>query len=109
MNMHKVGPTFGTLAALILVGGLAVLGAQEAQNPIEGQLQSVDPDTMSLVVLTADGAEHQFLYTAETEVIGAQEGAEGLASQTGREVTVHWAAGEEEGQLNTATAIEIRS
>ena len=74
-------------AVVIVAGSLAVLGAQEPAS-MEGELVQVDPDAMTFSIQDADGAEHEFTYTADTEVVGAESGVAGLASWTGQQVLV---------------------
>jgi len=95
-KMHRLGVV--ALAVLFSVGLMAA--AAQAPNPLEGQLDSVDPDAMTFVVV-ADGQAWEIAYTAETQVTGAGESTEGLAAATGQRVRVEW---DENG---TATKIAI--
>ena len=76
-------------------------GAQ-AQKPesATGELKSVDAQKMTLTL--ANG--QTFQYTSSTKVTGAQGGVAGLASMSGREVTVDY---ETKGADRIATMITI--
>lgn len=66
----------------------------------KGELKSVDTAKMTLTL--ADG--QTFQYTKSTKVTGAQGGVSGLASMSGREVTIDF---ETKGADRVATAITI--
>ena len=63
-------------------------GASQAQKPesAKGELKSVGAQKMTLTL--ANG--QTFQYTSSTKVTGAQGGAAGLASMSGREVTIDY-------------------
>jgi hypothetical protein len=77
---------------------------QEAHLRAEGELIRVDTDTNMLTIRTEDGTEMEFSYTEDTEIIGALEGAAGLATETGSEVTVHYA---QDGDARKAVRVEV--
>ena len=104
--MKRAKQVFAAAAVLVFVGSLAIVNA--GANSIAGELSQVDAEAMTLVVVAADGAEHQFSYTADTEVTGAQEGSAGLASKAGMQVIVHWSDTAEEDQPRVATKIEVQ-
>jgi Protein of unknown function (DUF1344) len=62
--------------------------AAQAQKPesAKGELKSVDAQKMTL---TLDSGQ-TFQYTSSTKVTGAQGGVAGLASMSGREVTIDY-------------------
>lgn len=67
--------------------------APRAQQPetatmVEGQLQSVNATTKTLVVKTAAGKEETLRYDDSTKVTGGQSGIAGLANSKGTDVTV---------------------
>jgi hypothetical protein len=74
----------------------------QAQKPesATGELKSVDAQKMTLTL--ANG--QTFQYTSSTKVTGAQGGVAGLASMSGREVTVDY---ETKGADRIATMITI--
>ena len=75
--------------------------------PIQGDIVRVDADAKLLVVKPAEGADVEFTYNDSTEIVGAQEGAAGLATMKAGKVTVHYTeAGEK--KVKTATKIEIQ-
>jgi hypothetical protein len=73
-----------------------------AQKPesATGELKSVDAQKMTLTL--ANG--QTFQYTSSTKVTGAQGGVAGLASMSGREVTINYSA---KGADRVATAITV--
>jgi len=73
--------------------------AQKSQSA-KGELKSVDTDKMTLML--ANGQTFQF--TTSTKVTGAQGGAAGLASMSGREVMIDY---EMKGADRVATAITV--
>jgi hypothetical protein len=75
--------------------------AQKTQSA-KGELKSVDTEKMTLTL--ANG--QTFQYTKATKVTGAQGGAAGLASMSGRELTIDY---EMKGADRVATAITVAS
>ena len=107
--MNNIQRTLITLAALfVVVGSLTVFGAQESMS-VEGELLSVDTEAMTFAIRASDASEHVFAYTAETEVIGAQEGAAGLSTMTGQQLVIEYELSTQEGDAALATKIEVRS
>jgi hypothetical protein len=74
----------------------------QAQKPesAKGELKSVDAQKMTLTL--ANG--QTFQYTSATKVTGAQGGVAGLASMSGREVTIDF---ETKGADRIATMITV--
>ena len=74
----------------------------QAQKPesATGELKSVDAQKMTLTLANGE----TFQYTSSTKVSGAQGGVAGLASMSGREVTVDY---ETKGADRIATMITI--
>ena len=83
-------------------GGAAPAAAGQAQKSesAKGELKSVDATKMTLTL--ANG--QTFQYTSATKVTGAQGGVAGLASASGREVTIDF---EMKGADRIATAITV--
>jgi hypothetical protein len=77
-------------------------GGGQAQKPetAKGELKSVDTAKMTLTL--ANGQTFQF--TSSTKVTGAQGGVAGLASMSGREVTIDY---ETKGADRIATMITV--
>lgn len=77
-------------------------GGGQAQKPetAKGELKSVDTAKMTLTL--ANG--QTFQYTSATKVTGAQGGVAGLASMSGREVTIDY---ESKGADRVATMITV--
>ena len=76
--------------------------ASQAQKPesATGELKSVDAQKMTLTL--ANG--QTFQYTSSTKVTGAQGGVAGLATMSGREVTIDY---ETKGADRIATMITV--
>jgi len=104
----------------VAIAGLISIGSVAAQQPsappseqeraktpepVTGELVSIAADTKTLVVKTAADKEMTFNYTDQTEIVGADKGAAGLATATGSQVTVHYTV---RGTSNVAAKIEVR-
>jgi len=103
---------FVACAAVAFMMGMSHLRAQQpdqqrADQPMvaHGQLVSVDADAQTLTVKASGGDTMVFHYTARTQVTGAQERVEGLATMAGATVTVQY-TGEKNNLV--ATAIEVQ-
>ena len=99
-------PTLAVLSVLVLFAGLILTQptlalAQEKAQIAEGELVKVDAAAKTLSVKTAKG-EMEFRYNEQTQVIGAEGGTEGLATQSGAQVKVHFDAA-----TKTASRIEV--
>src|SRR5258705_13610710 len=99
-------PTLAVLSVFVLFARLMLVQpvptqAQEKTQIVEGELAKVDATAKTLSVKTSTG-EMQFRYNDRTQVIGAEGGVEGLATQSGTPVTVHFAVASK-----TATRIEV--
>jgi hypothetical protein len=112
----KVVRTFVAVA----IAGLISIGSVAAQQsapppsdqeraktpePVVGELVSVAADTKTLVVKTSGDKEMTFTYSDQTEIVGADTGAAGLATATGSMVTVHYTM---RGTTNVAVKIEVK-
>jgi hypothetical protein len=85
-------------------------GAPSAQakpqaQTARGELSSIDAAAKMLTIKPTDGAEQKFTYNDETKVTGARGGVAGLATQSGKEVVVHFMA---QGPNRVATEIEVQ-
>ncbi len=117
--MNKIARTFVALTlALALTGFVATFAAVAPQQPggqdqaqqqsaqtLSGTLMSVDPDAQTFIVQDAGGNQVTFHYDDQTEVAGAEQSIEGLASQSGTQVTVTF---EQQESARMATKIEIQ-
>ena len=120
-----------TLGALALVSyiGLQPAFADQAQNPpsapgaqapapqapaaqapaqksesAKGELRSVDTAKKTLTIAAEGGPAQVFQYTDTTKVTGARDGFEGLATMSGRQVTVQYTM---KGADRIATSVEV--
>ncbi len=111
----KVARTFVAvaIAGLISIGSVAAqqstppAGEQErakTPEPVTGELVSIAADTKTLVVKTGADKEMTFTYSDQTEIMGADKGAAGLATAKGSMVTVHYTV---RGTTNVAAKIEV--
>jgi hypothetical protein len=99
-------PTLAVLSVLVLFAGLVLTQptlalAQEKAQIVEGELAKVDAAAKTLSVKTSKG-EMEFRYNDQTQISGAEGGVEGLATQSGAPVRVHFDAASK-----TATKIEV--
>ena len=99
-------PTLAVLSLLVLFAGLIVVQPalaqeQEKASIVQGELSKVDPASKTLWVKT-DKGEMEFKYNDQTQISGAEGGAEGLATHSGAPVKVHFDAASK-----TATRIEV--
>ena len=100
-------PTLAVLSVLVLFAGLILAqpalaqAAQEKAQIAEGELVKVDAAAKTLSVKTSKG-EMEFRYNDQTQISGAEGGVEGLATQSGAPVKVHFDAASK-----TATKIEV--
>ena len=74
-------------------------GGQKAETA-KGELKSVDAAKMTLTLASGE----TFQYNDQTRVTGAQGGVAGLASASGRQVTIQFTA---KGADRIATSIEV--
>ena len=77
----------------------AQAGAQKSESA-KGELKSVDAVKMTLTLASGE----TFQYNDQTKVTGAQGGVAGLASMSGRQVTIQYTA---KGADRIATSIEV--
>ena len=69
-----------------------------------GELKSVDGVKKTVTLAAERGPSQTFLYTDTTTVTGAQGGPEGLATMSGRQVTIQYNI---KGANRIATSIEV--
>ena len=78
----------------------APAGQAQKSETAKGELKSVDTDKMTLTLASGE----TFQFTSSTKVTGAQGGVAGLASMSGREVTIDY---ESKGADRIATMITV--
>ncbi len=78
----------------------APAGQAQKSETAKGELKSVDTDKMTLTLASGE----TFQFTSSTKVTGAQGGVAGLASMSGREVTIDYSM---KGADRVATAITV--
>jgi hypothetical protein len=91
----------GTVAALLASASFAA----EAVNAVHGTISKIDSGAKTIVVKTADGAEHTFHVVANTTVHGTEAGAKDAfhGLKEGTEVVAHYTA---KGAENTAVEVD---
>ena len=82
------------------------MGDEQASSELvaRGELLKVDTTGQTFTIKQPNNEEMQFQYNSSTKVEGSQNGVQGLSSETGTRVTVHYR--EQSGQ-RLATRIEI--
>ncbi len=103
--------------ALALAGITTAAVAAQSESPAKfeatasqdsmvakGELQKVDTQKQIFTIKTSSGEELQFSYNDSTKVEGSSQGVQGLSSQSGTQVTVHY---KEESGRRMATSIEV--
>ncbi len=95
----RLSAVFTALIALTMTIGIANALAQDVSHWVTGVVKSVDKDTKTVVIKSADGTEHTIKYTGDTVVKGSKDAAKGtekagvdtyLAAKTGSQVTVKY-------------------
>jgi len=82
------------------------LGQAQAATTATGEVTDVDTKTKTITVKTVTGPEMKFKYDDATKIGGAEKGAAGLATMTGKTVIIQY---KKDGQSNLASNIEVRS
>ena len=77
----------------------------KSPEPVTGEVVSINTETKTLVVKTTPDSDMKFSYSDETEIVGADKGAAGLATKTGSIVTVTY---DVHGTANIALKIEVK-
>ena len=113
--MNVMRACISLTAAVFLVTPVAVAQQQprdrqqqekpKTLEPVTGELLSVDADSKTAVIKTAGDVEMKFSFSEETEIIGADKGASGLAASSGATLTVTY---QQHGTANVATRIEVK-
>jgi hypothetical protein len=107
-----------TCIALIIASGAAPVAASAQQpsppaaqherakdpEPITGEIVSVNTGDKTLTVKNGADSVIKFSFSEETEIVGADKGAEGLATKAGTNVTVTYTV---HGTANVAVKIEV--
>jgi Cu/Ag efflux protein CusF len=102
---------FLSLGPAVAAAGQAAPGGPpaaqaQAQKPekASGELRSVDTAKKTLTISAGGGAQQVFQYTDDTKVTGASGGVAGLATMSGRQVTIEFTM---KGADRVATSIEV--
>jgi hypothetical protein len=82
------------------------LGQSQAATTATGEITDVDSKNKTLTLKTAAGSEMKFKWDDATKVSGSQKDAAGLATSTGRQVTIQY---KRDGQSNMASSIEVHA
>jgi hypothetical protein len=82
----------------------APAGDAQKSETARGELKSVDSTKKTLTIKPETGADMVFMYNDDTKITGAQNGAAGLATMSGRQLTVHYTM---KGTDRIASAVEV--
>ena len=93
-----LGVILGLMSILVCCQTLA---AEDLTHMMKGVVKSVDKDTKTMVVKTADGTEHTVKWTDKTTIEGGKDVGEGVAE--GSKVSVKYT---EKGGEKTAVAVK---
>ena len=103
-----------SVVALTMVLSLAgPMGAAALQTPapapapapmFEGELLNIDATAKWITVKGAGDREMKFTFTDRTQIVGATDGVQGLATKKGTRVKVQYTT---QGENHTATRIEV--
>ena len=94
----------GSVLALPLQQTPPQQAREKTPEPVTGTLASIDTDGRTLVLRSAEDTEMKFAFSEETEIVGADKGASGLAAVSGATVTVTYQI---HCTANVATKIEV--
>ena len=72
------------------IPGASSAQAKPQAQIARGELTSIDAAAKMLTLKPAEGAEQKFQYNDDTKVTGARGGVAGLATQSGKQVVVHF-------------------
>jgi hypothetical protein len=78
--------------------------AKAQTQTARGELSNIDATAKMLTIKPTDGAEQKFQYNDDTKVTGARGGVAGLATQSGKQIVVHFTM---QGANRVATEIEV--
>jgi len=97
----------GSVVVLLSLS-LAAIAADDVVSAVSGTVKKVDSAAKTIVVKTADGAEHTFHFVGRTAVHGAEKTGEALKDafhgvKEGSEVAVHYTA---KGTEETAEEVD---
>src|SRR5579872_1311878 len=97
----------GSVVVLLSLS-LAAIAADDVVSAVSGTVKKVDSAAKTIVVKTADGAEHTFQFVGHTAVHGADKVTAGAKDayhglKEGSEVVVHYTA---EGSKETAQEVD---
>jgi hypothetical protein len=100
LHSNRLNLVIAVLMAFVFTLGVSNTPAQDdVFHIVKGVVKSVDKDTKTVVVKTADGTEHTIKYTDSTVVKGSKDAAKGtetasvdtyLAAKTGAQVSVKY-------------------
>ncbi len=112
-NPWKVIPLLLLATAFTTVNAVPAPIKSPAGMPLEaaenhmmqGELVKVDTDKQTFTIKLENGEEIQFQYDSNTKVEGRENGVQGLSTESGSHLTVHYT---ERSGKRMATRIEIK-
>jgi len=91
----------GTMAVIVVIGAWQGASGQDVVHLLKGVVKSVDKDSKTMVVKTADGTEHTIKWTDQTTMEGVKDTGKGL--EEGSKVSVKYT---EKGGEKTAVGVK---
>ena len=91
-------------ATPVLTAASVTQDQSSKEKMIRGELVKVDTEHMTLTIKDPSGTEIEFQYNTDTKVEGSTNGVQGLSTQTGTHLAVHYV---EQTDQKLATRIEI--
>jgi hypothetical protein len=104
LKRNLIGAVVVLLVACLAAYAIQAPTAPAAKKTFDGQLLKVDVETKTIEVRGTDNRAMRFLYTDQTEIVGAQNGAQGLSSTLGTRIKVEYT---EKSGIATASKIEV--
>ena len=100
-KMRSTTPVLVILGLLAILASWQSLAAQDVVHIVKGVVKSVDKDSKTMIVKTADGTEHTVKWTDKTTIDGGKDVGDGVAE--GTKVSVKYT---EKGGEKTAVAVK---
>jgi opacity protein-like surface antigen len=100
---------FAATLAVAAQPDLSIAGTQAStqsasEKLARGELMKVDTENMTLTIKDKSGTEWVFQYNDATKVEGSSNGIQGLSTETGTQLAIHYV---EKSDQKVATKIEI--
>lgn len=100
-SLLRVRGIMAVIAVALAIGSCQNLFAQDLVHVLKGVVKSVDKDSKTMVVKTADGTEHTIKWTDKTTMEGVKDTAKGV--EEGSKVSVKYT---DKGGEKTAVGVK---